>query len=259
MSDNGDFLARALLPQTFQNREQRVNGLVTAKVASIEDDGTYRLKFHGMNGQDGDDHSAPARVMMPMAGNNRGFHFFPETGDEVVVGFYMGDTNIPIILGAVWNRDDQPPNQARQSADNNIRTMVSRSGHELTFDDTSGSEKIVLKSQAGHTIVLDDAPGEPKITISSNGGRSIVIDDTPPGSISIQALSCQITLSDGGGTLTLEATAAINLNAPAIALNATALTIGAGAGSSTIDGVPFQLHAHTGVTTGPGVSGPVGT
>lgn len=259
MGDHDDFLVRAYAPQTYQNREGRVHGLVTAKVEKIEDDGTYRLKFHGMNGQDDDDHSAPARVMMPMAGGKRGLHFFPEKGDEVVVGFHVGDTNNPIILGAVWNKNDKPPDQAKQSADNNVRTIVSRSGHELTFDDTPGSEKVTVKTQGGHSIVLNDAPMSPQVTIASNGGRTVVLDDTPPGKLSIQTLTCQITLSDAGGTVSIEATAAINLNAPSISLNGTAVSIGGGAGTAMIDGAPFKLHTHTAVTTGPGVSGPVGS
>lgn len=238
-----DALLRACRDQTIQNREQPVYGLVTAKVDRIEDDGTYRLKFHGMNGQDDDDQSAPARVMMPMAGTRRGIHFFPEKGDEVIVGFQVGDTNTPIILGAVWNRDDPPPNQAQQSASNNIRTIVSRSNHELTFDDTAGAEKITLKSQAGHQVVLDDAPGRAKITVSTPGGRSVVLDDTPPGSIAIETPTCQITLQDPG-TLSIEAAVAINLSAPTITISGTSITITSASGSTMIDGQVFLLHTH---------------
>lgn len=257
MADHDDPLARALAPQTYQSREQKVHGLVTAKVDKIEDDGTYRLKFHGMNGQDDDDQSAPARVMMPMAGGKRGFHFFPEKGDEVVVAFHVGDTNNPIILGAVWNKNDKPPDQAKQSADNNIRTVVSRSGHELTFDDTAGSEKVTLKSQSGHTVVLDDSPTGPKLTLQSSGGRTVVLDDTPPGKITIETPTCQLTLSDAGGTVTVAATAAINLNAPVISLNGTMVNLGGSPGSATIEGVPFRLHTHTGGTLPGALTGPV--
>ena len=200
MSELNDPVARLLRPQTFQNREQRVSSVVTAKVERIEDDGTYRLRFFGLNPEeDEDDTSAPARVMMPMAGQGRGMHFFPEPGDEVVVGFQDGDTNTPIILGGVWNRGAPPPDQAKESADNHVRTIVSRSGHEVTFDDTPGSEKVTIKSQGGHTIELDDAPGRSKVTVSSHGGaRSVVLDDTPPGRVSIDTPTCQIEMGEPG-------------------------------------------------------------
>src|SRR4029079_17483911 len=157
MSEFNDPIARLLRPQTFQNREQRVASVLPARVERIEDDGTYRLRFFGMNADEADDDtSAPARVMMPMAGGLRGIHFFPEPGDEVVVGFQDGDTNTPIILGGVWNSGSPPPDQAKESADNNLRTIVSRSGHELTFDDTRGSEKVTIRSQGGNTVEIDD-------------------------------------------------------------------------------------------------------
>jgi len=298
MSDHDDFLVRAFGPQTHQNREQRVFGLVTATVVTYDDEekGAYLLKLHGMNGQEDDDNSAPARVMTPMAGEGRGLHFFPEPGDEVVVGFVAGDTNNPIILGAVWNGEAPPPAQARESKENNVRTIVSRSGHELTFDDTAGSEKLLLKTKGGHQVVLDDVPTGPRITISSRQGRTVVLDDTPPGKVAIQTPSCQISLDDAGGILTIGATTAINLNAPIIGLNAlaitmgsggagavtlrassaialeapaielngtnialngTAMTLGSGSSTSTIDGISFKGHVHTAQQIG--FTGPVKT
>jgi uncharacterized protein involved in type VI secretion and phage assembly len=259
MSDASDFLTRAFCPQTHQAREQLVGGLVTAKVDLIEDDGTYRLKFLGMNGQDDDDQSAPARVMMPMAGGRRGIHFFPEKGDEVVVGFMVGDTNTPIILGAVWNRNDPPPDQAKQSADNNVRTIVSRSGHELTFDDSTGAEKVTLKSKSGHKIELDDAPGTGKITIASAGGRSITLDDTPAGSISIQTPTTQISLSDSGGSVSINAATSISLSAPTISLSGVTVSMTSASGMSSIDGSPYRLHGHLPPTPAspPSIVGPV--
>jgi phage baseplate assembly protein gpV len=252
-----DPLARAFAPQSHQNREQRVNGLVTARVEKIEDDGTYRLKFFGLNGQDDDELSAPARVMMPMAGDRRGMHFFPEPGDEVVVGFHVGDANNPIILGAVWNKASPPPNQAQQSADNNIRTIVTRSGHELTFDDTAGSEKVTIRSQSGHSVVLDDSAASPGITMKSADGGKVAISDMPPGRIELSLQSCQVALA-GPGVVNIRATASITLEAPSISLNGMAVTLGGAAGSSTIDGIPFRLHVHTGGTLPPaGTTGPV--
>jgi uncharacterized protein involved in type VI secretion and phage assembly len=240
-----DVLARILAPQSYQSREQRVFGIVTAKVDRVGDDGTCRLKFHGMNGQDDDDVSAPARVASPMASSQYGAYFFPEQGDEVVVAFHAGDTNLPIILGSVYNSDNQPPNQANQSSSNNCRTIVSRSGHQLTFDDTSGSQKVTIQTQGGHSIVLDDTSGQMKITITSAGGRSITVDDAAPGQVQIQTSTCQLTMSDGGGTMTLQATASLTLSAPSISLSGTTITIGSGPGTTSVDGSSFSLHTHS--------------
>jgi uncharacterized protein involved in type VI secretion and phage assembly len=255
MSDYYDPVLRICRPQTYQNREQKVAGVVTGTVDRIEDDGTYRVRFFGMNPEGNDDDtSAPARVMMPMAGNGRGVHFFPDRGDE------DDDTNTPIILGAVWNRDAPAPGQARESPQNHVRTIVTRSGHELTFDDESGKEKITLKSKGGHTIVLDDAPGASKLTIGSHqDARQVILDDTPPGTLSIQTPTCQITMREPG-VLSIDAMVSISLSAQTITLDATAIqltTTGVVTASAVvIDNKPFGTHQHIIGTSVTGVVAP---
>jgi phage baseplate assembly protein gpV len=248
-----------MAPQTEQSRKRLVNGLVTATVRSREDNGTFRLDYLTMGT---DEPSALARMMMPMAGGKRGTYFFPEPGDEVVVAFEAGDTNLPVILGAVWNNNDKPPDQAKQSAENNIRTIVSRSGHELTFDDTAGSEKVTLRTQGGHTLTLDDQPGGPKISLTTTQGRTLVLDDTPPGQISLStSTGVQITLSDAGGMLTLAAPVQISLQSAMISMQANLITLtttgSPTASLVTIDTVPFGLHMHVPPVLATGTTGPV--
>src|SRR5947208_3370456 len=196
--------------QIQQSVERRIDGIVAAKVASIDQDGSYRLEYLSMG--DGQS-SSPARVMMPMAGNKRGMHFLPEPGDEVVVAFENGDLCLPIILGAVWNSDSPVPTQADASPTNNTRTIVSRKGHELTFDDTSASPKVTFKSSSGHLIEMNDAPGQGKVTIKSARGHSIELEDTR-GTVRIKTSSgVSFTLDDVAGSATLEALSTITRRA----------------------------------------------
>jgi len=254
-----DALSALLAPQTEQSRKRPVQGLVTATVRGRETDGTYRLDYLTMGT---DEPSAAARVMMPMAGGKRGTYFFPEPGDEVVVAFESGDTNLPVILGAVWNNKDKPPDQAKPSADNNIRTIVSRSGHEVTLDDTPGAEKVTLRTQGGHTLTLDDQPAGPKVSLTTTQGRTLTLDDTPPGQISLSTpAGVQITLSDAGGTLSIAAPLQINLQSATISMTAnviTLLTTGSPTASAVvIDTVPFGMHMHSPPTLPTGTTGPV--
>jgi uncharacterized protein involved in type VI secretion and phage assembly len=115
--------------------------------------------------------SAPVRAASFMAGNSRGAYFPFEVGDEVVVGFVDNDENYPIILGALWSAQDPPPDAADTSDANNTRTIVSRSGHQLTFDDTDGAEKVLLKSKGGIQILMDDAAST--LTIQLNDSTKI--------------------------------------------------------------------------------------
>ena len=245
---------------TAQDRRHRVYGLVTAVVRAIEDDGTYRLDYLSMGS---DEPSAPARVMVPMAGGRRGVHFFPEKGDEVVVAFHEGDTTQPVILGGVWNNNDRPPDQARQSPDNHVRTIVSRSGHELTFDDAPGAEKVILKSKSGHELTLDDRPGQGKVTLETARGATLILDDTPPGSATLRTPGgSQITISDAGGTMTISAPVQLQLQSGVISLQANAIQLtttgNVAASAVVIDGKPFGVHQHVPPVTGtPPMTGPV--
>jgi hypothetical protein len=199
-----------MMPQTEQARKRLVQGLVTAKVLTRQDDGTYLLEYLTMGSGEP---SAPARVMMPMAGGKRGAYLFPEPGDEVVVAFELGDTNFPVILGAVWNQDDPPPDQADLSTQNNVRTIVSRSGHELTFDDSPGAQQIKIKTQGKHSLIMDDTPPG-KITLTSAGNMTVTLDDSvgqasiasPSGATSLTLSDLGITLSTPFGSMSISAT-----------------------------------------------------
>jgi uncharacterized protein involved in type VI secretion and phage assembly len=209
-----DFFDSVFADQDRERRERSIHGISIATVTGRMGDGTYSLQFLGMGGNAP---SAPARMMMPNAGNKRGMYWMPEVGDEVVVAFEGGDSNAPIVLGALFNSQSPTPDQAKPSNDNNIRTIVSRSGHEIT---------------------LDDSPSAGKVTVRTNGGRTLTLDDTPPGKVSmVTPAGISIELDDATGTLTLKAPTAIVLETAALALNVGGLTVlpGANPGTGIVD------------------------
>lgn len=147
-----DLLAAELALDTGAGR---VYGVVVGVVTNTDDpDSLARVKvsYPWL----GDDAESPwARVVTPMAGTDRGLVFRPEVGDEVLVLCEHGDMRFPYVIGAVWNAVATPPQSRGADGDNNIRMIRSRSGHEITLDDTSGSEKIVIvDSSASHKIEL---------------------------------------------------------------------------------------------------------
>jgi hypothetical protein len=134
-------------------------------------------------------------------------------GDEVVVAFEGADSNSPIIMGALFNSESPAPDQAKPSNENNVRTIVSRSGHEIT---------------------LDDSPSAGKVTVKTNGGRTLTLDDTPPGKVSLGTPSgISIELDDATGTLTLKAPTSIVLETAELTLNVGGLTVTPGATPGT--------------------------
>ncbi|MEL0645720.1 phage baseplate assembly protein V, partial [Olleya sp. Ti.3.14] len=43
------------------------------------------------------------RIVTPHAGGDKGFHFIPETGEEVLIGFEGGNAEHPYMMGSLYN------------------------------------------------------------------------------------------------------------------------------------------------------------
>lgn len=117
------------------------------------------------------------QVQTPDAGSsgavpkNRGFFFIPEIDDQVLVGFMHGDPSRPYVMGSLYHRDITKG----AAPDNIIKTIYTRSGHLIEFnDDESGDWGITIQDKNGNIILLDTkgkiinitAPEE--INLSSN-------------------------------------------------------------------------------------------
>jgi len=83
---------------------------------------------------------------------NRGFVFVPEIGDQVMVDFELGDPCRPYVSGSMFHRN----NGKGGNADNHIKTIVTRSGHTLEFnDDEDGQWGITITDKENNIIRLD--------------------------------------------------------------------------------------------------------
>jgi uncharacterized protein involved in type VI secretion and phage assembly len=163
----------------------RLYGVYPALVTDVQDpdsQGRVQVKLPFVEENDGGSAFAWARLATLMAGNERGTWFIPEVDDEVLIAFTAGDPRRPVVIGALWNGVDAPPET--MSSNNDLRSITSRSGHKLTFDDTAGAEKIEIETQGGHKLTLDDASGG-TVTLSHSNGAKISIDSA--GNIEITA------------------------------------------------------------------------
>jgi uncharacterized protein involved in type VI secretion and phage assembly len=155
--------------------DERYYGLAEAIVEKVEDDpaseGRVRLKLPWF---DPSELSDWCRVATLFAGNGYGSSWTPEKGDEVLVAFIHGDLRLPVVLGGLYNGVDKPA--TARSASRNEKLFRTKAGHQLTFDDSSGSLRIELRSQGGHSLLLDDDKGS--ITLTCAAGASIKLDQT---------------------------------------------------------------------------------
>jgi phage baseplate assembly protein V len=86
-----------------------------------------------------------ARHATLLTGERRGSWFVPDEGDEVLVAFEGGDARKPVVVGALWNAKDRPPE--------------------------SNPERTLLRTKHGATIVFDEVPGQ--LEVSDSNGNAV--------------------------------------------------------------------------------------
>jgi phage protein D/phage baseplate assembly protein gpV len=166
----------ALLNNGGGNHSNRIDGVVTAVVTKNSGDpndlSRIQVKFPWLPKDNGAElSSAWARIATPGGGKDRGFLFFPEINDEVLVAFEHGDINYPLIVGGLWNKKDLPPlknTDAVKSGEVNQRVLKSRSGHQIMLDDTKGAEKISIQDKSTKNIIEFDVDKK-SITFKAEG------------------------------------------------------------------------------------------
>ena len=82
---------------------------------------------------------------------NRGFVFIPEEGDQVLVGFELNNPSRPFVSGSLFHRQ----NGEGGKVNNNIKSIITRSGHTIIFDDSENGESITIRDKNSNKIILD--------------------------------------------------------------------------------------------------------
>jgi uncharacterized protein involved in type VI secretion and phage assembly len=186
--------------------------LVAAIVHDLDDPeglGRVRVRFPHLD----EKVSNWARLVSAGAGHERGNFFRPERGDEVIVGFEHGDPRRPYVLGGVWSTPDPPPPD-KKAVDNDLRQIVTRSGHILRFDDTKNAEQIRIVAAGGDQEVVLDPAGK-KIEVTAKQGDIVVRGSS--GAVTVTS-SGDLTIS-AGGDLKISATGSLKLSGSSVDIN----------------------------------------
>lgn len=171
---------------------ERMPGVVVGLVTRNDDpEGLGRVKLSYPMLEPGNE-SGWARLLAPYAGEERGVYFVPEVGDEVMVAFEHGDPNFPYVVGSVWSLPAKPPNDG-PDPDNNIKRIRTRSGHQITFDDTDGKELIEILDSSGNNVIRMDVSGD---TIEIEAKTGSVLVSAPKGAIQLDAKTIEVKSSE---------------------------------------------------------------
>ncbi|MBL8350893.1 MAG: type VI secretion system tip protein VgrG [Burkholderiaceae bacterium] len=115
-----------------------------------------------------------ARMAMPDAGKDRGWYFWPEPGDEVVLGFFNQDPRQPVVLGAMYGSTNKPPADiVDDSADNTKRGLVTKKALTLAFVDAD-KPQLYLQTPGGAKVLLDD--DQEVIELSDKHGNKLTMN-----------------------------------------------------------------------------------
>ena len=169
---------------------------------NADPDGQGRVQVHLPWSPDpsGGRYEVWARLATMMAGADRGTWFVPDVDDEVLVAFVGGDPAWPVVVGSLWNGQDQPPETMQR--DNPVKAVVSRRGVRISLDDTPSATALDLTTPAGQHIQLTD------------GGNKVLVEDAAGNSIEL-----------GPGGITVTASGPLKITAPNASVDAGSLSI----------------------------------
>jgi len=106
------------------------------------------------------------RIVTPHAGGDKGFHFIPEVGEEVLIGFEGGNAERPYMMGSLYHGSAKP--DSWKTAANDVKAIRTRSGHTIELNDTSGGEFITITDKNKNLITIDTANNNMTITALEN-------------------------------------------------------------------------------------------
>jgi type VI secretion system secreted protein VgrG len=150
-------------------RSPIVHGSQTAVVVGpageeiwVDEHGRVKVQFHwDRTGRHDDASSCWIRVASSWAGRQWGAIQIPRIGQEVVVEFLEGDPDRPIIVGSVYNADQQPPYALPASkTQSGVKSRSSAGGgadnyNEIRFEDRKGDEQIVIHAERDALVEVE--------------------------------------------------------------------------------------------------------
>ena len=202
------------------------------------------------------------RVQTPNAGvsgavpKNRGWVFVPEVGDQVMVSYEHGNPDRPYVTGSVFHSGSGKGGDK----DNKVKSIITRSGNAIVFDDETGS--IVITDQTGKQLIILDGTdaitvmAKRSITLTNEAESVIVMDDK---SIGLQADTIalegrkSVTLLSGNECMVLSSEKSIINSSGTNIKQEAAKDYDVAAKNGTVNGVNLMIEGKGNVTVSGGI------
>lgn len=202
------------------------------------------------------------RVQTPNAGvsgavsKNRGWVFVPEVGDQVMVSYEHGNPDRPYVTGSVFHSGSGKGGDK----DNKVKSIITRSGNAIVFDDETGS--IVITDQTGKQLIILDGTdaitvmAKRSITLTNEAESVIVMDDK---SIGLQADTIalegrkSVTLLSGNECMVLSSEKSIISSSGTNIKQEAEKDYDVAAKNGTVNGVNLMIEGKGNVTVSGGI------
>ena len=163
-----------------------VDGIQSAVIVGPEGEEIYTDKYGRVKvqfpwdrrGKKDDKSSCWIRVSQVHAGKGWGMMDLPRIGEEVLVSFLDGNPDRPVIIGRVYNGDNDPPFSLpaeKTRRGNSTKTHKGAGLNEMSMDDTAGKEQLRVNAQydmnsnVNHDQTLD---------VGNNQTEKVAVDRT---------------------------------------------------------------------------------
>jgi len=207
--------------------EQLVIGVVTNN-NDPSDMGRVKVKFPQLGANIESDW---ARVATLNAGSERGVFMLPQVGDEVVVGFELGDTRRPFVIGSLYTGREKLPADLKESGEAKFgvktpSTFLAHSTRELKLH--SGEKMTVeVKNEA------QGATGDFKLDADGNVEEKAAKNIKATAGQSVEIAANQSVTIKGSGSVTVEATGSLSLKGSTVDIQ--------GSGAVNIKGASLNI------------------
>jgi phage baseplate assembly protein gpV len=208
---------------------QRYYGVYLAKVVDVDDpEQLGRIRVECDQFEDADDDVIWAGVARPAAGDRTGVFFTPKVGDQVVLGYLVGDVAEPIVLGYAHSgqrpRAEQVDTQKHGIVTGIGSIVFDEQGRKITvtFDGPPASsitlDAIGLKIESkgvveitGTAVVLNGVPA-----VRVNGALSVGPPLPQPGFPPLPPVPDPVSLDFGGAFVTVKSAQSMTFDTPRV-------------------------------------------
>lgn len=130
--------------------------------------GRVRVQFLWQETLSGRRYTPWLRIAQPHGGDDKGFYFIPEIGEEVMVAFENGNAEKPYVVGTLYHGRQHPGRQWPDGS-NNVKAIRTRNGHTVEIHDQGAGGYIRIYDYKKENYILTYSTDERLIKLESTG------------------------------------------------------------------------------------------